>query len=51
MLGFGEKEIANELSEWDKRIHSDDRESVYADLNEHLEGKTPERFSSNLCIL
>ncbi len=29
------------MSEWDKRIHPDDRDSVYADLNAHLEGKTP----------
>ncbi len=41
MLGFEENQIANELSEWDKRIHPDDRDSVYADLNAHLEGKTP----------
>ena len=41
MLGFEENEIANELSEWDKRIHPDDKDSVYTDLNSHLEGKTP----------
>ncbi len=40
MLGFKEDEVTNELSEWDKRIHPDDKSSVYADLNEHLEGKT-----------
>lgn len=41
MLGFDEDEIANELSEWDKRVHPDDKESVYADLNAHLNGNTP----------
>jgi len=41
MLGFDEDEITNELSEWDKRIHPDDSDSVYADLNAHLDGKTP----------
>lgn len=40
MLGFKEDEVSNELSEWDKRIHPDDKTSVYADLNQHLEGKT-----------
>ncbi len=41
MLGFEEDEIANDLSEWDKRVHPDDKEAVYADLNAHLEGNTP----------
>ena len=41
MLGFSEREIGNDLSEWDKRVHPDDKEAVYADLNAHIEGKTP----------
>lgn len=41
MLGYGEEEITNELSEWDKRVHPDDKKAVYADLNAHLSGKTP----------
>ncbi|TWT76074.1 putative diguanylate cyclase [Posidoniimonas polymericola] len=41
MLGFGEHEISNDLSEWDKRVHPDDREAVYADLNAHLSGGSP----------
>ncbi len=41
MLGFDEDEITNELSEWDKRVHRDDRDTVYADLDAHLNGKTP----------
>ena len=41
MLGFEENEILNELTEWEKRIHPDDRDSVCADLNAHLEGKSP----------
>lgn len=40
MLGYEEDEISNTLSEWDKRLHPDDRESVYTDLNLHLDGKT-----------
>lgn len=41
MLGFAEHEIGNELAEWDKRIHPDDRDAVYADLNRHLGGECP----------
>ena len=40
MLGFAEDEISNHLLEWDKRVHPDDREAVYADLNAHLSGET-----------
>lgn len=41
MLGFQEDEISNHLSEWDKRVHPDDRDAVYANLNAHLNGKVP----------
>ncbi len=41
MIGYNEDEITNNLSEWDKRVHPDDREVVYADLNSHLNGETP----------
>jgi PAS domain S-box-containing protein len=41
MLGFSEGEISNHLSEWDKRVHPDDRDSVYTDLNAHLNSQTP----------
>lgn len=41
MLGFDEDEIANELSEWESRIHPEDKADVYSDLNAHLEGQTP----------
>ncbi len=40
MIGFGDDEIPNQLEEWDKRIHPDDREKVYKDLNRHLSGET-----------
>lgn len=40
MLGYKEDDIGNELSEWEKRIHPDDKEKVYEDLNKHIEGKT-----------
>ncbi|MFP5440022.1 MAG: PAS domain-containing protein [Gammaproteobacteria bacterium] len=41
MLGYEENEISNRLSEWDERVHPDDREQVYVDLGDHLEGRSP----------
>ncbi len=41
MLGYEEHEIANALEEWDKRLHPEDREQAYADLQNHFIGKTP----------
>ncbi len=41
MLGYEDHEIGNTLDEWDSRIHPDDREQCYADLNRHLSGETP----------
>lgn len=39
MLGAGEDEIGNDFSEWEKRLHPEDRERVFAALQAHLEGK------------
>lgn len=41
MLGFNESEIKNDLEEWDKRVHPEDREYVFKVLNAHLAGETP----------
>ncbi|MCI5131806.1 MAG: PAS domain S-box protein [Candidatus Electrothrix sp. EH2] len=41
MLGFDQEEISNHLSEWEQRIHPDDKKAVYADLNAHLSGANP----------
>ena len=41
MLGYNDDEISNHLDEWDKRIHPDDKEQCYADLNKHLSGEVP----------
>ncbi|MBS1857363.1 MAG: PAS domain S-box protein [Acidobacteria bacterium] len=40
-LGYEEHEIGNSASEWESRVHPDDKPSVLATLNAHLEGKTP----------
>lgn len=40
MLGFSENEIVGTLDEWDSRVHPDDIDSVYADLNAHFNGES-----------
>ncbi|NMF58227.1 PAS domain-containing protein [Pseudanabaena yagii] len=40
MLGFEDHEIGNNLSEWDSRVHPDDREQVYRDIDKYLRGET-----------
>ncbi len=40
MLGYAVDEVGSGLEEWDGRIHPDDRERVYAELNRHLRGES-----------
>ena len=40
MLGYTDNEIGDSLDEWDSRVHPDDKDSVYADLNAHFRGDT-----------
>lgn len=40
MLGYDEAEITDRLSEWKDRIHPEDRTTVIADLQAHLDGTT-----------
>lgn len=40
MLGYEENEIADQLSEWDKRVHPDDKKAVYEAIEKHLTGET-----------
>jgi len=47
MLGFEVDEIGDSLSEWDSRVHPDDREAVYAAVNAHLAGETPVYISEH----
>ena len=47
MLGYGDDEIGKTLDEWDKRIHPDDRDRTYAELNPHLEGRAPAYISEH----
>jgi two-component system NtrC family sensor kinase len=41
MLGYTDDEIGDNLEEWDKRIHPDDKAATYADLQKHLDGQVP----------
>ncbi len=41
MLGYGEEELEATLEEWGQRIHPDEREATLAELNAHLENRTP----------
>lgn len=41
MLGYQEEDIGSTLSEWDSRVHPDDKERCYADLEKHFRGETP----------
>lgn len=41
MLGFRDSEIGNVRSEWEERIHPEDKPATMAALNAHLEGKSP----------
>jgi len=45
MLGYTEGEVANQASEFTKRVHPDDMPHVMADIQAHMDGKTP--LSSN----
>ena len=41
MLGYEDDEIGSSLKEWDSRIHPDDIDRCYADLEEHFQGRQP----------
>ena len=41
MLGYTDNEIENDFEEWEKRVHPDDKQKAYEDLNKHFSGETP----------
>jgi diguanylate cyclase (GGDEF)-like protein/PAS domain S-box-containing protein len=47
MLGFAEHEIENTITEWEQRIHPDDKWQVYEELNKHLCGETQQYMSEH----
>ena len=40
MLGYGEGEIGDQLSEWETRLHPEERDRALAVLRDYLEGRT-----------
>ncbi|TGK82513.1 PAS domain S-box protein [Leptospira noumeaensis] len=40
MLGYSEEEIGSDISEWESRVHPEDKPNYFADLDKHFEGKT-----------
>ncbi|MEO0456140.1 MAG: PAS domain S-box protein [Cyanobacteria bacterium P01_A01_bin.114] len=40
MLGYAEDEMANCLDDWTSRIHPDDKDQVFADVNRYFSGET-----------
>jgi diguanylate cyclase (GGDEF)-like protein/PAS domain S-box-containing protein len=47
MLGFTQDEIGCSLDEWRTRVHPDDLARVMADVQAHLDGKTPAYFNEH----
>lgn len=41
MLGYSEDEVSDDLSEWEKRVHPDDKKETLAAIHDYFEGKTP----------
>ena len=42
MLGYEDQEIVNRFEEWQKRAHPDDIDQAMKDLQDNIEGRTPE---------
>ena len=42
MLGYEDHEIRNHFSEWEQRLHPDDRERALMCVQDYFEGRTPE---------
>jgi PAS domain S-box-containing protein len=40
MLGYTDDEIGNSVSEWDSRIHPEDRHACYSELEKHFRGES-----------
>lgn len=40
MLGYGDDEVSNRIEEWERHVHSDDRDMVLQAAQDHLEGSS-----------
>ena len=50
MLGFEDHEIQGSLEEWEKRVHPDDLDQVYIDLNKHFNQETDIYINEHRCL-
>lgn len=50
ILGFEEDEIGIGMEDWVKRVHPDDLPRIFADVQAHLEGKTPAYINEYRCL-
>lgn len=41
MLGYNDDEIGDTLSEWESKVHPDDLDYVYKEINKHFNGEKP----------
>lgn len=41
MIGFEENQLPNNIDTWDRRIHPDDKEKVYAEIAKHFNKEVP----------
>ena len=41
MIGYKDRELANDFAEWERRIHPDDRERSQATIKDYFEDRTP----------
>lgn len=47
MLGYESDDFGSSISEWSKRVHPDDLQKCYAQLNDHFSGKTKSYLSEH----
>lgn len=41
MLGYDDEDVGNRTEDWSSRVHPDDLEACYAELQRHFRGETP----------
>ncbi|MEZ4528270.1 MAG: PAS domain S-box protein [Desulfobacterales bacterium] len=47
MIGYEPEEIGDSLTEWSARMHPDDTDYVYREINKHLSGENPVYYSEH----
>lgn len=47
LLGLENEELSDDLIEWDCRIHPDEKDEIYKNINQHLDGLTDSYYSEH----